>query len=312
MPSSASSRSSQVDESRVPLTRNSRTARTTRRLLLLPFQSRDDAVLDDDSSPVAVARVPSRVSAADFFLFSRQGVFSTEVDAPVESTSSGGDASGSGDLHLWKLVLRVRSLLVAEVTVGHGQGRPVEVAGVGVSEVHGNVALSGNHRHNGHLSVEAHGDGCAFLGVVESGEETLLECLVAVVLVVDLLGEDLGLGLGLLTLGDLGAPLLQQAEQWLQHLPHSPRARRLLVVCAARHLQVVQIVVQLVLTLEHVAHGCGHLVSSGLLSKLDAQDKAKTKTLRNSRKCLYRSRREETRKKNKRKKSANDFYRVRG
>lgn len=165
----------------------------------------------------------------------------------------------SRGLHLGRLVLREGSLLVAQVTIGHAQRRPVEVTGVCVREMNGHVALTRHDRHHRHLTVEADGDRSSFLRVLQLRQQPPLQRLVRVVLIVHLLGEDLRLRHGLLALDMLlpsVGPLLQQPEYRLQDATYPFAAGP----APHRHLQVVQIVVQFVLVVEHVAHrGGGHV-----------------------------------------------------
>ena len=174
-------------------------------------------------------------------------------------------SSCSRDLHLGRLMLREGALLVAQITVGHAQGRPVEVPRVGVREMYGHVALARNNGHNCHLPVQTDSDSGPFLGVLKLGQQSPLQRLVGIVLIVNLLGEDLDLRHRLLPLPSnlpSARPLLQQPQNRSQHAPHPFRCR----ATFPRHLQIVQIVVQLVLVIEHVAHsGGGHLSSAPCL-----------------------------------------------
>lgn len=174
-------------------------------------------------------------------------------------------SSCSRDLHLGRLMLREGALLVAQITVGHAQGRPVEVPRVGVREMYGHVALARNNGNNCHLPVQTDSDSGPFLGVLKLGQQSPLQRLVGIVLIVNLLGEDLDLRHRLLPLPSnlpSARPLLQQPQNRSQHAPHPFRCR----ATFPRHLQIVQIVVQLVLVIEHVAHsGGGHLSSAPCL-----------------------------------------------
>lgn len=174
-------------------------------------------------------------------------------------------SSSSRNLHLRCLMLREGALLVAQITVGHAQGRPVEVPCVGVREMYGHVALARNNGYNCHLAVQADSDSGPLLGILKLGQQSPLQRLVGIVLIVNLLGEDLNLRHRLLSLpSDLPSarPLLQQPQNRSQHAPHPFRGRGTF----ARHLQIVQIIVQLVLVIEHVAHsGGGHLCSAPCL-----------------------------------------------
>lgn len=162
-------------------------------------------------------------------------------------------------------MLREGAFLVAQVTVGHAQGRPIKVASVGVREMNGHVALTRYNRYDCHLSVQADSDGSSFLSVLKFRQQSPLQCFVGIILIVHLLGEDLHLWRGLLVFGVFPSVclLLQQSQNGLQHAsdPFAVGGRAL-----ARHLQVVEIIVELVLVVEHVVHcGGGHLASRPLL-----------------------------------------------
>lgn len=153
-------------------------------------------------------------------------------------------------------MLREGALLVAEVPIVEAQGGPVEVTGMRVCKVNRHVVLSRNDRNDCHLAVQADSDSCTLLSFLQVSQQTLLQGLVAVVLVVNLLGEDLEVLLVLpgLTLETL---VFKQSQDRFEHLADLA-ALDLVDLGLVVHGEVVEVLVELVLVVEHVGHHGGH------------------------------------------------------